>query len=488
MKARYQALLGAGLCSAACALASAARAQSVPPAPRPDAQFDFMNLLTAQGLHDLQAESWNAYGQLTWIQSGKPGFPAAYTNANGSTNSLLTGPEWGFSGTVTLYTAARLWPGAEAYVVPEVITERPFSQLRGLGGAIQDFDLQKGGGEAPSIYRSRAFVRQTFELGGEPVVKESNPLQLGTIYRSRRVVLTAGNFSVLDLFDKNAVIGDLHQSFFSLGFLTYAAWDFNSDARGYSWGGAIEVYWDDWEARFARLTPPQLPNQLPVDFRLDQYYGDQLELVHQHKLFGRAGAVHVLGYRNRNFVGRFADAIAALQANPAENAASCPGFSYGSTNASAPDLCWVRQPNVKWGLGVSLEQLLTEDIGAFFRGMYSDGATEVDAYTSADRSVSLGVVGRGSLWSRAKDSAGVGLGIDWISDVHAQYLRLGGVDGFVGDGALAAAPETSLDVFYSVNLLSSVWFSGDYQLIVNPGFNADRGPVHVFGVRLHAEF
>jgi high affinity Mn2+ porin len=30
--------------------------------------------------------------------------------------------------------------------------------------------------------------------------------------------------------------------------------------------------------------------------------------------------------------------------------------------------------------------------------------------------------------------------------------------------------------------------TADYQLITNPGYNADRGPVSVFSGRLHGEF
>ena len=97
-------------------------------------------------------------------------------------------------------------------------------------------------------------------------------------------------------------------------------------------------------------------------------------------------------------------------------------------------------------------------------------------------------MGRGALWHRPADVAGIGLSLDWISAIHEQYLELGGVDGFIGDGALAPGTETSLDVFYSVNLVSSLWLSGDYQLIANPGFNTARGPVNVFGARIHAEF
>ena len=66
--------------------------------------------------------------------------------------------------------------------------------------------------------------------------------------------------------------------------------------------------------------------------------------------------------------------------------------------------------------------------------------------------------------------AGAGVNLDWISASHAQYLAMGGVDGFVGDGALTPAVELSTDLFYSVNVLSSVWLSGDFQHIVDPGY------------------
>jgi hypothetical protein len=465
-----------------------ARAQDAPPGPHAEDAFDFMTLLSHAGLHDLQNESWNAYGQLTWIQQFKAGFPAKYTNLNGSINSLLPTQEWSFTGTATLYIGVRLWPGAEGYFVPEVIAEHPYSQLRGLTGAIQDFELQKGGTDTPQLYRSRAFIKQTIELGGENVVVESNPMQLGTVYRSRRLDLVLGNFSVLDFFDKVPFGIDPRQGLLSLAYLTYPAYDFASDARGYSWGGVIELYWDDWAVRFARVTPPQNPNQLPVDFRFWQYYGDQLELEHHHRIFGRDGMVRLLGFHNHEFIGRFSDAIAAFQANPAENATTCTTFNYGSNNATAPDLCWARKPNDKWGIGLYLEQYVAPDIGVFFRGMYADGQTEVDAYTSADRSISLGVLAKGTLWRRPADMTGIAGNLSWVSSEHAAYLKLGGIDGFIGDGTISVAPEGTFDVFYSVNVLKAIWLTADYQFIVNPAMNSDRGPVNVIGGRIHVEF
>jgi hypothetical protein len=465
-----------------------AGAQSASPGPRPDEQFSFMKLLTERDLHDIEDESWNAYGQFTYISSWKLRFPALYTDANGSINSLVPDGERSFSGTATLYVGVRLWKGGEAYVAPEVIAERPLSQLRGLGAAIQNFELQKGGTETPRLYRSRAYIRQTFGLGGQRVVKESGPLQLGTAYSSRRLVLIAGNFSILDFFDKNAFGIDPRQGLFNLAFLTYPAYDFASDARGYSWGGVAELYWDDWALRFGRITPPKDPNQLPVDFRLGRFYGDQMELEHKHQVSGQDGTIRALAYRNRENIGRFSDAVAAFTADAQKNATACPSFNYGSGNASAPDLCWVREPNVKVGMGLFLEQYIAHDIGVFSRGMVSDGRTEVDAYTSADRSASFGALAKGSLWSRRADVAGAGVNLAWISRTHAEYLRLGGIDGFIGDGRINPAGERALDLFYSVNLGRSLWLSGDYQRVLSPAFNADRGPVNIFSARIHAEF
>jgi hypothetical protein len=467
-----------------------ANAQAAPPAPHQDEAFDFMNLLSHHDMHDLQEESWNAYGQFTFILQYKPPFSAPYTNANGSNNSLLPDGEGGYTASFTLFLGLRLWPGGEAYVVPEIVTERPLSGLKGFGGSIQDFELQKLGSIVPSLYRSQMFLRQNIDLGGGPVEKSSDPMQLGSTVKSRRLVLTAGTFTVLDMFDKNGITGDPRQTFLNMAFMTHSSWDFAADARGYSLGGAAELYLDDWAVRIGRMAPPLNPNVLPIDLNLFEVYADALELEHDHVLLGQAGAVRVLGYRNHEVMGRFQDAIDALETDPAKNAASCPAnaYNYASGNFRAPDLCWVRKPNTKLGIGVNLEQHFTADIGVFLRAMYSDGQSEVDAFDPADRDFSFGAVAKGSTWHRPFDVTGLGLGASWISSIHAQYLAMGGVDGFVGDGYLRQAAETVVDFFYSLNFLKALWLTADYQHIWNPGFNADRGPVNVVGGRIHAEF
>jgi hypothetical protein len=301
-------------------------------------------------------------------------------------------------------------------------------------------------------------------------------------------VLRFGNFSVIDFFDKNSYSGDLRRQFLNMAFMTYSAFDFAADARGYTWGGVAEYFHDDWTVRFAHVITSRDPNQLPLDMRAFKYYGQQIEIEHRHELYGRSGAIRVLAYRNHENMGKFSDAIAAFEADPNKNATTCTGFNYGSGNATAPDLCWARKPNNKMGIGINIEQQVLDGVGVFFRGMYSDGQTEVYSYTSTDRSVSLGALINGFRWGRDRDLVGIGFAAGWISRQHAQYLNLGGVDGFVGDGRIKARPEHVVDIFYSVNVLNSLWVTADYQHITNPAFNADRGPVNVYGLRVHAEF
>ncbi len=468
-------------------VSASARAQTEPSGHDDDA-FDFMNVLAKQGLKDLKDERWNAYGQYTYISSTKLAFAAPYTDFHGSTNSLLPTNENSFTGTLTLYLGLKLWEGGEVYLVPEVIAERPLSHLAGLGGVIQNFELQKTGSASPSIYRSRLYIQQTIPFGGAREEKTSDPSQLATTTQSRRVVYTVGNFSALDFLDKNTYSGDLRRQFFNMAFMTYAAYDFAADARGYAWGGVQEIYYDDWAFRIARITAPRDPNQLEIDPRIYKYYGDQIEVRRTFHLFGHEGTVRVLGYRNRENMARFDDAIAAFTADPTKNATTCTGFSYGSKNASAPDLCWARKPNIKMGIGVNIEQSVSDDVGLFFRGMYSDGHTEVYSYTSTDRSISTGALVKGTFWHRAADTIGLGYAQGWISKEHAAYLAMGGVDGFLGDGKLNQASEHVAEIFYSLNVHSSLWVSGDFQHIWNPGYNADRGPVEIFGLRMHAEF
>jgi hypothetical protein len=206
-------------------------------------KFSFMQWLSNSGLHDMNDERWNAYGQATYISSWKPAFPAAYTNLNGSPNSLSSSAERSFTGTVTAYFGAKAWQGGEVYLAPEMISELPLSDLKGLGGSIQNFELQKTGSVSATWYKSRFYLKQTFNLGGESQKVASGPMQLAGSVDSHRLVFTGGNLSILDIFDKNSYAGDLRQQFLNMAFMTHAAYDFAADARGYTWDWRRNIIW-----------------------------------------------------------------------------------------------------------------------------------------------------------------------------------------------------------------------------------------------------
>ncbi|MGB7542638.1 MAG: carbohydrate porin, partial [Burkholderiales bacterium] len=268
------------------------------------------------GAEDAKDEPWNANGQFTYIWHRKDPFTARYTNLNGSPNSLVPDKERSYTMTATAFLGLRAWKGEELYFVPEMISELPPSDVHGLGGSFQNGELEKNGSRTPTFYRSRLFLRQTWDLGGESTPVGSGAMQLSGSVDSRRFVLTAGNLAIIDLFDKNAYVGDVRQQFMSMNFLTYSAFDFAADARGYSWGLAGEYYRDDWAFRLGRFLGPRNPNQLQLNFSIMNFHGDNFEVEHQHHIRDQPGKVRVLFYRNVENMGRWDDAINAYLADP----------------------------------------------------------------------------------------------------------------------------------------------------------------------------
>jgi len=57
-----------------------------------------------------------------------------------------------------------------------------------------------------------------------------------------------------------------------------------------------------------------------------------------------------------------------------------------------------------------------------------------------------------------------------------------------GDGALSYDCEKVMETYYSFPVAKAGQLTADYQLVCDPAFNSDRGPVSIFGVRLHFDF
>jgi len=414
---------------------------------------------------DVPDEPFGAKFQTTYVWQRKYPFGAAYSGPN----SLSTDREKSYSFTATAAFGAQTWTGGELYFDPEITQGVPLSRLTGLGG-FTNGEIVRTSGPNPTLYRARLFVRQTWGLGGGMETLESEANQLAGGVDRRRVVLTAGNLSVLDLFDDNAFSHDPRTQFLNWSLMTHGAYDYAADARGYSWGFAVEYFQDGWALRAGRFMMPRESNGLPLNPRIFASFGDQIEIERSHEIGGHAGKLRLLAYRNQANMGGYRDAITDAQAG------------------AAPDITATRRERVKYGFGVNLEQNLSATTGIFSRASWNNGEAEEFAFTEIDRSVSAGTTVKGSAWGRAADSLGIGFVRNGLSSPHRDYLAAGGLGFFLGDGALRYRPETIFEAYYSLNVAKETWISADLQRIFNPGYNADRGPVTVASARLHYGF
>ena len=414
-----------------------------------------------------ETEDRNVKFQSTYVWQSKRPFAAAYSDAN----SLVPGREKSYSFTATAYFGLRPWAGGELYFNPEASQGVPLSNLTGLGG-FTNGEIARTAGPNLVVYRARLFLRQTWGLGGGSEVIESDANQLAGSVDKRRVVLTMGNLPVSDIFDDNAYSHDPRTQFLNWSIMNHGAFDFAADARGYSWGAALEYFGDGWAIRAGRFIQPRLPNQQQLDYRISGHYGDQIEIERSHNIGGQPGKLRVLAFRNRAAMSRFQDAI-----------------DLGARTGVVPDINAVRDGDrVKRGIGIGFEQALSPNAGVFGRAMWADGKTETYAFTEIDRSVSGGVLIKGAAWGRSQDTLGVAFARNGLSRPHRDYLAAGGLGFFIGDGQLNYRPESIVEVFFNLNFAKRLWVTLDFQRIANPAYNADRGPANVGSIRLHTEF
>jgi high affinity Mn2+ porin len=57
-----------------------------------------------------------------------------------------------------------------------------------------------------------------------------------------------------------------------------------------------------------------------------------------------------------------------------------------------------------------------------------------------------------------------------------------------GDGKLNYGLEQTLETYYKFQVWKNIAATADYQYVMNPAYNKDRGPVSIVSMRLHWEF
>jgi high affinity Mn2+ porin len=414
---------------------------------------------------DTPPEDYAVHGQVTYTEQETSDFRSPYAGPN----SLR--PDRGAETVdVTLFLGKSVWKGGEIWLSPELDQGVGLDDTLGVAG-FPSGEAYKIGKNKPYGRLQRVFLRQSFDFAGEAQTVEPQLFQLGGQQSVNRLVLTVGKFSVTDVFDNNQYAHDPRNDFLNWAAIDAGTFDYAADSWGYTVGAAAEGYLGPWALRFGIFDLSDIPNSPDLEPAFDEFQ-NVFEVERDYGVAGAPGKLRITGFESRGRMGVLDQAIALAE------------------SSHAPvDIALVRRYRTRLGIAMNLEQQVVDDLGVFVRVGKAEGNVEPYEFTDIDRSVSAGISLEGARWRRSEDTFGLAAIRDGISAQREQYLNAGGLGVLIGDGRLARpGAEKILESYYSLAILHAAHVSFDYQYIVNPAYNRDRGPVSVYAIRVHAQF
>jgi high affinity Mn2+ porin len=419
----------------------------------------------APGPNSDSAEAWSVYGQATNVTQWHPAFRAAYSGPN----SLDAASQSEETSDLTAFVGLRLWRGGEFWLNPEIDQGFGLSNTLGVAG-FSSGEAYKVGADRPYVRMPRAFFRQVFNLDGTAVDVAAAPNQFAGVQSSNNVTVTLGKFSVVDIFDTNAYAHDPRADFMNWAVIDAGAFDYAADSWGYTLGGAVEWTQSSWTLRGGWVALSEIPNGKALDTDFDQYalIG---EFEQRYEWSQHPGKVKLLAFDNRGDMGSYADALSLAQ-----------------RTASTPDVARVMRFASRPGLAVNWEQELSAQLGFFLRASVNNGTEQAFDFSDINQSLSAGFALHGDRWKRPDDVVGIAGVINGLSGPARDYFAAGGLGILIGDGRLNYAPEKIAEMYYSMYLSAHFSASLDFQYVVDPAYNSDRGPVPIVGLRVHCNF
>ncbi len=413
-------------------------------------------------------QAWGLYGQLTVVSQAHPGFTSPYQG----TNSLSPKSNSAETTDLTLFAGVHLWDGGEFWINPEVDQGFGLSNTVGVAG-FPSGEAYKVGANTPYLRLPRAFYRKTINLGGEAQAIAPSANQIERTQSADNIVLTLGKFSVVDVFDTNSYAHDPRSDFLNWSVVDAGAFDYAADAWGFSKGAAVEWTQSWWTLRGGFFDLSQIPNTTTLDqtFTQHEWVG---ELEERHSLWSHPGKAKLLSFINQGYMGSYADALSLAR----------------QTN-STPNTALVRRYGSQSGFALNLEQEFAADLGGFARVSKNQGKNEAFEFTEINQSVSAGLSLKGDRWDRHDDTLGFAAVANGLSGAARNYFAAGGIGILIGDGQLPHyGTEQIMETYYaySVRAMNHLTLTLNYQYVVNPAYNQDRGPVSIIGARLHLEF
>jgi high affinity Mn2+ porin len=407
-------------------------------------------------------------GQVNVVNQSHPGFDAKYSGPNSIRPDAAEATTW----VATLYTGIRLLKNTEFFCDVESARGAGVSGALGLGG-LSDLDAVTEPNASVAPYVARIQFRQIIPLGDATEEVTRSPLNLAPSLPSNRLEIRAGKMSVTDFFDLNSVGSDSHLQFLNYSIDNNAAFDFAADARGYTYGVLFEYYHPGWAARFAETLEPSDTSGLTTNWNVSKSRSENFEVEYDHSfLRRRSGTFRFSGFVNHAQMASYPEAVAA----------------YLSGLDPKPNLlAHLKQGQTNYGLGVNGEHEVTDSLRVVGRFGWNPGKQEAFQFAEADHTLALGADLGGNRWHRKQDRVGVAVAINGLARAHRTYLALGGISYLLGDGGLNYGKEKIVEAYYNFRALHGMYIAFDVQYFQNPGYNRDRGPVWIFGIRLHLE-
>jgi high affinity Mn2+ porin len=435
----------------------------------------------ARGLHFKwkadSIEKWSFHFQLTSIAQGHPAFNAKYSG----TNSLHDTAESALSLTTTIFLGRKLWQGGAVYFDPEISGGKGMSYALGMAGAANG-ETYRIGNPQPTLYVGRFYYQQIIAVGNsKTVLQDGIKNQLGDRIPDSRIVITAGKFSLADYFDDNNYSHDPRTQFMNWALMSNGAWDYPANTRGYTEGFVVELIHSTWAARISSVLEPKIANAETMDMNIAHANGETAELEKSTKVGSHSGTIRLLGFRNNTRAINYRTAINQMAKGGGDSSAVVQVIMGHTAGTSINGL--------KYGFGLSYDQELANELGFFSRLGWNDGQTSSFAFTEIDHSATAGISVKMNKIKRPMDAFGLACIVNGISNAHRDYLNAGGYGFIIGDGKLTNyGLEQILETYYCARLAKTLWLTLDYQFVVNPAYNMDRGPVNIFGARVHVDF
>lgn len=416
----------------------------------------------------------NPFNSITWnvlnvnVVQGFPSFQNGIDKVNGTTQ---------YGQKQALFVGMKLWPGATVYANPELFYGYNPSNNIGVASSV-NVATARVESSSPYLQLQRLFVRQVIDFGGGKVKEEENvggrSIALENVINKlsdesgdHNLVITAGKFGIGDVFDDNIYSHDPSLHFMNLNFNSLNAIDYAGNAWGTTIGATAE-YNREWLSLRAGIFQgsalPPSNNLDPIPLMTYMAIGE-LEIRHDW-FMGNKGSIKLIPYYGHGFF----DVLGG----------------YNGVRGLWDYLPYFTKENLNrrtdWGVGLNVQQQLTDGLGLFVRVAYDYRNTDLKDITHG---INGGLVFNGKLWNRPDDEFGLAVGVNAQT---GSYFRSAFTEFKVGTGAPNYATEQNLETYYRFNITKNTDLTLDYQLIQNPNFLKNSDTAHVFGLRLRSNF